>query len=213
MRETVRQRGFTLLEIMLVMAIIALMASAVMFTLPRQTDDDEAAQNWAVTLQQQLRYAREFAMVRQQLVGLRINSGEYQFMQWQQAPTEQQQQQSRGRQQQNPQSQQQQGGSWQALSQKGLAKQQWQLPLAVTLERSELQLLEQDEALNASLFDSDQDQQEQLQTPQIFILPDGDMSVFQLRVANTDSPDDGVWVSSGDGWNVDISQQAPELNP
>ncbi|RUO75786.1 type II secretion system minor pseudopilin GspH [Idiomarina seosinensis] len=155
-----RARGFTLIEILLVMAIIAIMASAVVMTLPSSKDNDNQARELAGRLKLQLDIARQYAMLRQRPVGLFLDSENrrYEFLQWQQQ-------------------------QWQPLRQRGLKPQslddyEWNFNrnLGFAVQANEQQ---NDDFLLAESDDSDE-QEDELKQPQVMILPSGEIADFSL---------------------------------
>jgi general secretion pathway protein H len=73
-------KGFTLLEIMVVITIIAIITSFIMISLEGR-DLSVQQENEAQRLTQTFRLAREEAILNNQLIGLRFRTGCYTFMQ------------------------------------------------------------------------------------------------------------------------------------
>lgn len=182
-------RGFTLIELMLVMAIIGLIATAVMFTLPTTTNSQTTPQNLTVTLQQQLQFAREYAMVQQRPVGLHFADRRYHFYQY--------------REQQ-----------WQPLQKRGFKPGyltdglEWQLePLAGNLVQQQEQTSAQDLWANDEADESQQQDEEQAPVPQLMILPSGEMTAFQLHVYDPVAPASERWLFTQGAWNISVEEQ------
>lgn len=77
------QRGFTLLEILIVAFILALVAgTAVVNITPRGDRDD--AQTAAVVFKEKLGHARQMALIRNWVIGVDIEEHSYAFFYWQQ---------------------------------------------------------------------------------------------------------------------------------
>ena len=77
-----RQRGLTLVETLVVLAIIGLLASVVVLTLPAVSDDTEEE---AYKLARHLRSAHELAIMRSQAIGLKIEPSTYTFLEYRNA--------------------------------------------------------------------------------------------------------------------------------
>ncbi|WP_258239955.1 type II secretion system minor pseudopilin GspH [Pseudidiomarina homiensis] len=182
-------KGFTLVEVMVTIAIIGLMAVAVTFVVPDQQDDalDDAAED----LYQRIRYAQEYALLRHAILGLRIDEQGYTFVQW--------------REQQ-----------WQPLDFRGLRAQDWPQDVVFALQSENEALLGQDEDAMEAFFAPPEDEtvtaeEREAQQPQLWILGSGDISVFSLRLQPFDSIDGAGWVlRSEDGYNLTL-QRAEEL--
>lgn len=182
-----RNNGFTLVEMLLVMAIIGMIAGTVAFTLPSSSARDKSPQDIAVTLKEQLQYAREYAMVRQQPLGLVMDDDGYQFVHWY-------------------------DNQWQPLNARGLKAVNWDERLRWQLQPLEGNLVAQEEAARDLLFqpDGDNDEQEDEQPqPQILILPSGEMTAFSLAL---DKPQlarrEQRWLIAQSAWQVSIQDEA-----
>lgn len=184
-----KTKGFTLVEVMVTIAIIALMAVAVTFVVPDQQDDqlDDAAED----LYQRIRYAQEYALLRHAILGLRINEQGYTFVQWQDQ-------------------------QWQPLDFRGLRAQDWPNEVIFELESETEDLLGQDEDAVEAFFAPPEDEtvtaeEREAQQPQLWILGSGDLSVFTLRLQPFNSLEGEGWVlRSEDGYNLTL-QRAEEL--
>ena len=177
------QFGFTLIEVMLVMAILGLIASAVVFTLPGGERGKDSPHNAAVTLRQQLNYAREYAMVRQQPVGLKFHEDGYHFLFWKDE-------------------------QWLKDSPRGLRAQKTEFPLRWQFNSKGLEVTEQNESLNGGLFA--QETEEDKQTPDILILPSGEMTLFSIHIEHLNDPRAERWLIAENSWLISISAEAPE---
>lgn len=182
-----RNRGFTLIEIMLVMAIIAIIASAVMLTLPSDRQSAGKAHDLAATLKYQFSVAREYAMLRQRPVGLYLNQQQqrYEFLEWQEQ-------------------------RWQPLRKKGLKPQSlqhidWQFEqndgfavMANEQQRDDFLITKNDE---------EQDDDETLLQPQVFILPSGEIGEFSLALRHRDELDH-VYLQTISPWQLALADEA-----
>jgi general secretion pathway protein H len=184
-----QQQGFTLIELMLVMAILGLIASSVMLTLPGSNRQQNSAQDSAITLQQQLQYAREYAMVRQQPLALAFNDNGYEFLVWQEE-------------------------SWQSFNTRGLKPQQTEWPLSWQLLNQDMAELAQNEELNDGVFgsgdDSEQDDDSEIKRPDVLILPSGEMTAFTLKIENANDIAAERWVKTENSWQLIVLNEAPE---
>ena len=184
-----QQQGFTLIELMLVMAILGLIASSVMLTLPGSNRQQNSAQDSAITLQQQLQYAREHAMVRQQPLALAFNDNGYEFLVWQEE-------------------------SWQSFNTRGLKPQQTEWPLSWQLLNQDMAELAQNEELNDGVFgsgdDSEQDDESEIKRPDVLILPSGEMTAFTLKIENANDIAAERWVKTENSWQLIVLNEAPE---
>lgn len=180
-----KTKGFTLVEVMVTIAIIALMAVAVTFVVPDQQDDqlDDTAED----LYQRLRYAQEYALLRHVILGLRVDEQGYQFVQWQ-------------------------NQEWQPLNFRGLRAQQWPRNVIHELESETDELLGQDEDAVEAFFEPPEEsrataEEREAQQPQLWILGSGDLSVFTLRLRPENSLDGEGWVlRSEDGYNLALQR-------
>ncbi|MCK7459390.1 type II secretion system minor pseudopilin GspH [Idiomarina aminovorans] len=177
------QFGFTLIEVMLVMAILGLIASAVVFTLPGGERGKDSPHNAAVTLRQQLNYAREYAMVRQQPTGIKFHEDGYEFLFWQDE-------------------------QWLTQSPRGLRAQKTEFPLRWQFSSQGLQVLEQNESLSDGLFSEESDENKQV--PDILILPSGEMTLFSIHIEHLNDPQAERWLIAENSWLISISAEAPE---
>lgn len=168
---------------MLVMAILGLIASSVMFTLPSGEKGADSPHNAAVALRQQLNYAREYAMVRQQPVGLKFKQNGYDFFFWKDE-------------------------LWQEDSVRGLRGQTSDDALRWTFKSEGLKILEQTESLNSGLFSTESDDDRIV--PDVLILPSGEMTLFSVRIEHLDDPESERWLTAENSWLISLSAEAPE---
>ncbi|MGM0481845.1 MAG: type II secretion system minor pseudopilin GspH [Pseudomonadota bacterium] len=185
-----RQAGFTLIELMLVMAIIALIATSVMFTVPGSSGAQRSPQDLAVTLKQQLQYAREHAMVRQQPLGLHFDDQGYRFVRWQDQ-------------------------QWQPFKQRGMRERQFAEHMRWQLQPMASDFLAVQGADSEPLFEAiEQEEDEQDEQgdsvswqPQIMILPSGEMTAFRLHISDRDQYDEQRWLVADTPWQVRVQEQ------
>ena len=178
-----KTKGFTLVEVMVTIAIIALMAVAVTFVVPDQQDDqlDDAAED----LYQRMRYAQEYALLRHAILGLRFDEQGYTFVEWREQ-------------------------EWQPLNFRGLRPQDWPAGVIYELESETEDLLGQNEDAVEAFFAPPEDttvsaEELEAQQPQLWILGSGDVSVFTLRLLPVNSLDGEGWVlRSEDGYNISL---------
>lgn len=182
-----RARGFSLIEIMVVVAIIGLFATTITFTVSgsRGNTTYETAQ----TLAHRLQYAREFALVRQATMGLRLDADEYQFVSWQADLGEE--------------------GRWQRVRERGLNQQRIPFEHRIEISSAELDLAEQEEELSVSSFadamsgDDDRDgggrdeEDNEEPFPQLLIMPSGELPRLVIRVSDREAADES-WIIAKD---------------
>lgn len=178
-----KTKGFTLVEVMVTIAIIALMAVAVTFVVPDQQDDqlDDAAED----LYQRMRYAQEYALLRHAILGLRVDEQGYTFVEWREQ-------------------------EWQPLNFRGLRPQDWPAGVSYELESETEDLLGQNEDAVEAFFAPPEDttvsaEELEAQQPQLWILGSGDVSVFTLRLQPENSLAGPGWIlRSEDGYNISL---------
>ncbi|WP_411360720.1 Tfp pilus assembly protein FimT/FimU [Pseudidiomarina sp. YC-516-91] len=177
--------GFTLVEVMVTVAIIAVMAMAVTFVVPDNQEDELA--DAAEDLYQQLLYAQEYALVRHAILGVELDQQGYRFLQWQDQ-------------------------QWQPLDFRGLREQDWPTDVSYELDsETEALLGDNQEAIQAFFAPpeddelADDDAEREQPEPQLWILGSGDISVFTLALASTTGMTDVVWqISSADGYSLKV---------
>ncbi len=180
-----KTKGFTLVEVMVTIAIIALMAVAVTFVVPDQQDDqlDDAAED----LYQRMRYAQEYALLRHAILGLRFDEQGYTFVEWREQ-------------------------EWQPLNFRGLRPQDWPAGVIYELESETEELLGQNEDAVEAFFAPPEDatvsaEELEAQQPQLWILGSGDVSVFTLRLQPENSfAGEGWLLRSEDGYNINLQR-------
>ena len=168
---TLSARGFTLVEVMVTIAVIAMLAVTVSFVVPDRRDDTVAEQ--ARILYERINYAREYALVRNAVVGLRIeNDPSYRFVQFQE-------------------------GQWRNIDHRGLRHTELDADLSLSLEAADLALLAQDGTDINRVFRVREDDQEDTQpTPQLLIFGSGDLPPFELIVR------DNALLRAGSSWVI-----------
>ncbi|WP_417683659.1 pilus assembly FimT family protein [Pseudidiomarina aquimaris] len=180
-----KTKGFTLVEVMVTIAIIALMAVAVTFVVPDQQDDqlDDAAED----LYQRMRYAQEYALLRHAILGLRFDEQGYTFVEWREQ-------------------------EWQPLNFRGLRPQDWPAGVIYELESETEDLLGQNEDAVEAFFAPPEDatvsaEELEAQQPQLWILGSGDVSVFTLCLQPENSfAGEGWLLRSEDGYNISLQR-------
>ncbi|MGQ4276521.1 pilus assembly FimT family protein [Pseudidiomarina sp. E22-M8] len=173
--------GFTLVEIMVTIAIIGVLAMTVSFVVPDEQDDQIS--DTAEDLAQRILYAQEYALVRHAILGLQLTSDGYEFLQW--------------REQQ-----------WQPIDQRGLRAQNWPDSLVWDIESETEELLGQDEDAVEAFFAPEEDpgaEPKEQSMPQLWILGSGDISVFTLTLSSRDVFASRSWrLASADGYEVTL---------
>ncbi|PHS68810.1 MAG: type II secretion system protein GspH [Alcanivorax sp.] len=190
--STLRVKGFTLVEVMVTMAVIGMLALTVSFVVPDKKDD-ETADN-ARVLYERIRYAREYALVRHAILGLRIDDGHtYRFLQFT-------------------------DGRWQNLTHRGLRQTELSTDIELSVEAGDLELLQQDDTDLNEVFAvdeedlgtrSDDDKPPSEPTPQLFIFGSGDLPPFELFVRNVGLVGEPVsWrIASTDGIDISLERE------
>ncbi|PYE33177.1 general secretion pathway protein H [Idiomarina fontislapidosi] len=180
-----KQSGFTLVEILVVMAIVGLIAASVVFTVPSMTRDETTPQTAAATLKAQLQWARERAMIEQRPLGLLLQAEGYQFLRWQQT---------------------EEGWRWQAVTEKGLAAQDYRDNLSLEWRIDEPPFIAQEKQLEDTLFSpSDDNEDEEQPIPQLLILPTGELSQFSIQFAAPFDAEPSAWLIADSAWTTRIA--------
>jgi len=183
------QVGFTLIEIMVVMAIVGTFALAVTFTV--SDSDRNSTHATAQTIGHRLQYAREFALVRHATMGLQLRQGEYRFVSWQPDLGE--------------------DGRWQLVNERGLDPMTLPYGQVIRLERAAFDLLEQEEQLSGGMLET-QDEQDETSgdalIPQLIIFPNGQLPRFSLVIRDQDDLDSDWYVQSEDGSKIRVARDA-----
>lgn len=228
-------RGFSLVELLLVMAIIGLLATSVSLTLP--VGDDVLVEREARALEQKLAYAKTYAVSRQVTLGFRVESpAEYRFVLWEsldaaRAAASSTRATEDGRGAARPASnaereyglgavQSEPAGRWVRFERSGFDNEALPEDVTLTLESAELRLLEQDERLEGGLLALAEEasaldiREENL--PHILIFPTGETSVFTFALQSLTALDATWYLQSFDGHRMYLNPErlefAPELN-
>jgi len=148
------RRGFTLVEVMVTMAVIGMLALTVSFVVPDRRDDKVEEQ--ARVLYERLNYAREYAIVRSAMLGLHVDDGgtRYQFVQF----IDEQ---------------------WQPINHRGLRETQLDQSLSLHIVTNDLALLAQDDTDIDKVFTV-----EDQPLPQLFIFGSGDLAPFTITLSD-----------------------------
>lgn len=179
--------GFTLLEVMIVAFLFAVVAGTVVLNVMPQRDD-ASAQDAAVVFQQKMHHARETALLRNWVIGVRIEERGYQFYHW----TE---------------------GQWQQQDEGALQAVELSSDLQLDLQLGDFAILDNvidgdpDAVFRANEDDESDRDDEDVERPDILIFESTDFVPFQL--AFHDSRSASVWVDGNDGLHLDIVQEQP----
>ena len=202
-----RARGFTLVEVMVTMAVIGMLALTVSFVVPDQRDD--SVQENARVLYERINYAREFALVRSAILGLRVdnNGTSYRFLQFT-------------------------DGRWQELNYRGLRRTELDEQVSLDIETADLALLEQDDTDIDEVFkvdereftgrnsddedggedgsdsSGDRAKLKSQPTPQLFIFGSGDLAPFTITLRDDFALRAGTeWkIASEDGIDITLTR-------
>ncbi len=164
------QRGFTIIEILFVMVIIALTANLVVYSI--DDSQEEELEQAALALQTSINFASEYAILNQKQLGLYVDDNKYEFLTYADQ-------------------------KWQPLDEaEGILKaKEFAPPFLLTLNQEDLPWA-QDSLLNEvdwkQLLGVDDDDFLELQKmtiPQVMILSSGEISPFQIRL-ELQSPDE-----------------------
>ncbi len=186
-----RVKGFTIVEVMVIMAVVGMLALTVSFVVP-DGNDDETAES-ARVLYERIRYAREYALVRHAVLGLRIDDGHtYRFLEFT-------------------------DGRWQNITHRGLRRTELDTNIEISVEAGDLELLQQDDTDLNEVFAveeddlgtrSDDDEPPSEPTPQLFIFGSGDLPPFELFVRNVGLIGEPIsWqITSTDGIELELKR-------
>ncbi|QSX37438.1 type II secretion system minor pseudopilin GspH [Shewanella sedimentimangrovi] len=158
-------RGFTLVEVLLVVLLIGLAATAVTLTLPgsgiKEQLDKAARQFMAVT-----DMVRDEAVLSGQMLGLVIEDNSYRYVIYK-------------------------DGKWQSLEQERLlAKREMEQGVSLNLIVEGLPLVQEDEEQESwfeePLIEQSEEEKRKYPEPQIIIFPSGEMNAFELAFSARD---------------------------
>ena len=181
-----RAGGFSLIEILVVMAIIALIAASISFVVP--DNRDRVTEKAAFELHSKIELAREYALTRHAILALEVWPDAYRFVQWN-------------------------DGAWVEMSAaRGMSRalSPVTLPdgLFLELEVDSLDLLAQDLERDGLFEDADERQRERETGERrrgdlLFIFGSGGLPIFSLTVEGDPLLDIRPWtVSSTDGFTL-----------
>lgn len=187
-------RGFTLIEVMLVVLVVGLMASIVQFSFGGQTPQDKLRAQ-AEKFQAIFSVASEYSLLNNAQLGLVVTEQSYQFLGFD-------------------------GEQWQPISQAGISKVEVPEPVFLKLQLDDLPI-EQPSMLQTDEVKEAQKQQQQRFTeqnkkkkpllPQVFIFSSGDITPFSLTF---NGEQDGIELSfklTG-LYNPELAFTGPYLN-
>ncbi|MFY8273793.1 type II secretion system minor pseudopilin GspH [Pseudoalteromonas sp. SSDWG2] len=157
------QRGFTIIEILFVMVIIALTANLVVYSI--DDSQEEELEQAALALQTSINFASEYAILNQKQLGLYVDDNKYEFLTYADQ-------------------------KWQPLDEaEGILKaKEFAPPFLLTLNQEDLPwaqdslLSEVDWKQLLGVDDDDFLELQKMTIPQVMILSSGEVSPFQLRI-------------------------------
>lgn len=179
-------RGFSLIEIMVVMAIIALIAASISFVVP--DNRDRVSERVAFELHSKIELAREYALTRHAILAVEVWPDAYRFVEWS-------------------------DGKWVEMSaapgvSRALSPVSLPDGLALLLEVDSLDLLAQDLERDG-LFEDASERQRERETGErrsgdyLFIFGSGGLPVFTITVEGDPLLDLRAWtVGSSDGYTL-----------
>ncbi|WP_462157052.1 type II secretion system minor pseudopilin GspH [Pseudoalteromonas sp. GB56] len=167
------QRGFSLLEILVVLVIIAFTANLVVFSI--DDSQEEELEQAALALQSSINFASEYAILNQKQLGLYIEDNSYEFLTY----AEQ---------------------KWQPLEDAEglLKKKEFEPPFLLTLNQEDLPwaqdslLSEVDWKQLLGVEDDDFLELQKMTIPQVMILSSGEVSPFQITLELQSADEDLV---------------------
>lgn len=173
LRQRIKNSGFTLIEILVVIAIIAVMSAAIVFGLspqnPRQALETEAHRFMA-----KLQLASEEATFQGELLGVVFSSHDYQMMRWVETDLSLKKE---GDELENNTAQlpKHERGHWEKAGQEAFYKK------VILPKEMEFRLTTNNESI--ALLDSIDDETEKNQEPNLLLLPSGEITPFTLIFA------------------------------
>lgn len=183
-----RAAGFTLLEVMIVAFLFAMVAGTVVLNIMPQRDSS-SAQDAAVVFQQKMHHARETALLRNWVIGVRIGERGYEFYHWT-------------------------DGQWQQQNEGALQAVELAAEMSLDLQLGDFAILDNvidgdpDAVFRANEDDNDSDRDDEgIERPDILIFESTDFVPFQL--AFHDSRSASVWVDGNDGLHLEIVREQP----
>ncbi|RUO26432.1 type II secretion system protein GspH [Aliidiomarina minuta] len=179
-----QQRGFTLLEIMIVVLLLGIMAGAVVYTMPPQRSGS-SAQDAAVVFKEKINHARQTALLRNWVIGVDIKESGYTFYRWSQ-------------------------GQWQLLSEPPLQEVQLPEDLAMELQLGDFAILDNiiDGDRSAVFAPGDRDRDEDRPQPGLLIFESTDFIPFQVAFHPL-FQGYSYWVDGNDGLHTLLVTEEP----
>lgn len=154
-----RQRGFTLLEIMLVMVLMAVVLSSVSLSFDIRSDQDKVEEE-AKRLQAVVQLASDYALLNNFQLGLRLDETSYQFLVYD-------------------------GEKWQALdSDKMFSEHELEEGFELNISIGDIPWLEhydEDDGLFSSSEDEDDEEDKKKLIPQVYLFSSGEITPFSVQ--------------------------------
>ena len=177
-----RQRGFTLLEVMIVAFILALIAGTVVVNMtPVQRDND--VQTAAVVFSEKINHARQMAMIRNWVLGVVVDEQGYSFYRWS-------------------------DGRWQPLVEPPMQGVEF-LDIQLELILGDFAILDNiidgDRSAVFRANDEDRDREERIE-PRLLIFESSDFVPFSLAFSDPFSGHE-FWVDGRDGLHLQVGDE------
>ncbi|RTE86201.1 MULTISPECIES: type II secretion system minor pseudopilin GspH [Gammaproteobacteria] len=179
------QLGFTLVEVMVVAAIVGLMAWVIVLQLPERSSEqtpDEVAEEFA----QQFRHVREQALLRQWVAGIEFKNDGYRFVLWNEQ-------------------------GWQVINQAPITPKDLSEHYQIVFIPGDFELLQNEDAMDSLTFSSidedDEDREEDEErkiTPQVIIFESSEFVPFRVQFRPITDPDATVSFDGRSG--VELNQ-------